>query len=98
MPAFASTPSQSAIRHGRGFLATLASASVGLLLAGAVYTLEPNRLPTDSAPPVTLLAANKFEAVSFIDDGTNAVTATSEPADRNDSRASCYTVHQLICV
>jgi hypothetical protein len=50
-----------AMRHGGSFWANLASAWVaGLLLAGPVYTLEPPRLPTDSAPPVTYLAANEF--------------------------------------
>ena len=82
MSAFARN--QSAMRHGRSFWAILASASVGLLLAGAVYTLEPPRLPTDSAPPMTFLAANEFEAVSFIENGTKAVTAPSEPPARND--------------
>jgi predicted transglutaminase-like cysteine proteinase len=34
------------------------------------------------------LAANEFEAVSFIEDGTNAATARSEPAARNDEQAA----------
>jgi hypothetical protein len=72
MFAFAGTPNQYGIRHGRSFLTILASAWVGLLLGGAAYTLEPPRLPTDSAKPVTFLASNEFEAVSFIEDGTNA--------------------------
>src|SRR5580692_5771336 len=75
-------------RHGGSFWVILASAWVGLLLAGAAYTLEPPRLPTVSAPPETLLAANKFEAVSFIEDGTNAATAPSEPPARNDEHAA----------
>jgi hypothetical protein len=62
------TLNQSAMRHGGSFWAILASAwVVGPLLAGAVYALEPPRLPSDSAPPVTYLAANEFEAVSFIE-------------------------------
>ncbi len=78
-----------AMRHGGRFWAILASAWVaGLLLAGQVYTLEPPRLPTDSAPPVTYLAANEFEAVSFIEDGTNAATAPSEPSARNEEQAA----------
>jgi predicted transglutaminase-like cysteine proteinase len=77
---------QSAMRHGGSFL--LAAAWVGLLLAGAVYTLEPPRRPTDSVPPMTFLAANEFEAVSFIEDGTNAATAPSEPPVRNDEQAA----------
>jgi predicted transglutaminase-like cysteine proteinase len=89
MSAFARTLNQSTIRHGGSFWAILASAWVaGLLLAGAVYTLEPPRLPTDSAPPKTFLAANEFEAVAFIDDGTNAATAPSEPPARNDEQAA----------
>jgi predicted transglutaminase-like cysteine proteinase len=88
MPAFAGTLNQSAMRHGASFLAILASAWVGLLLAGAAYTLEPPRLPTDSAPPMTLLAANEFEAVSFLEDGTNAATAPSKPPARNDEHAA----------
>ncbi len=77
---------QSAMRHGGSFF--LAAAWVGLLLAGAVYTLEPPRRPTDSAPPMTFLVANEFEAVSFIEDGTNAATAPSEPPARNDEQAA----------
>jgi predicted transglutaminase-like cysteine proteinase len=86
MSAFARN--QSAMRHGRSFWPILASASVGLLLAGAVYTLEPPRLPTDSAPPMTFLAANEFEAVSFIENRTKAVTAPSEPPASNDEPAA----------
>src|SRR5712671_2936394 len=84
MSAFA--PNQSAVRHGGSFF--LAAAWVGLLLAGAVYALEPPRRLTDSAPPMTFLAANEFEAVSFIEDGTNAATAPSEPPARNDEQAA----------
>lgn len=76
---------QSAMRHGGIFLA---AAWVGLLLAGAVYPLEPPRRPTDSAPPMTFLVANEFEAVSFVEDGTNAATAPSEPPARNDEQAA----------
>ena len=87
MSAFALNPP--AMRHGGSFWAILASAwGAGLLLAGPVYTLEPPRLPTDSAPPVTYLAANEFEAVSFIEDGTNAATAPSEPPAHNDEQAA----------
>ena len=76
------------MRHGGCFLAILAAAWLGLLLAGAAYTLEPTRLPTDSAPPVTFLAADEFGAVSFIEDGTNAATAPATPAARNDAQAA----------
>ncbi len=80
---------QSAMRHAGGFWAILASAWVaGLLLAGPVYTFEPPGLPTASAPPMTYLAANEFEAVSFIEDGTNAATASSELPARNDKQAA----------
>src|SRR6476620_6752854 len=88
MSAFAGIPNQSAKRHGGNFLAILASTWVGLSLAGAVYTLEPPRLPTDSVQTMTFLAANEFEAVSFIEDGTNAATARSEPPARNDEQAA----------
>ena len=75
MSAFAGTPSQSVKRHGP-FWATLASAWVaGFLLAGAVYTSQPPKLPTISAPTVAYLADNEFAAVSFIKDGANAATA-----------------------
>ena len=87
MSAFAVTPNQSAMRHGGSFLAIFALAWAGLLLAGAVYTLEPPKLPANSAPPMTFLAANEFEAVSFIEDGTNAATAPSDPPARNDEQA-----------
>src|SRR6266852_9422219 len=90
MSAFAGTLNQSAMRHGESFWAILASASVGLLLAGTVYTLEPPRLSTDSAPPMTFLAANEFEAVSFIEDGTSAATAPSEPARNNGQAAQLF--------
>ena len=76
------------MRHRGSFWASLASACVaGLLLAGPAYTLPP-RLPTDSAPPVTYLAANEFETVSFIEDGTNAATAPFEPSERNEEQAA----------
>jgi predicted transglutaminase-like cysteine proteinase len=89
MSAFAGTLNQSAMRHGGSFWAILASAWVaGLLLAGTVYTLEPPRLSTASAPPMTFLAANEFEAVSFIEDGRSAATAPSEPPARNDAHAA----------
>jgi predicted transglutaminase-like cysteine proteinase len=77
------------MRQGGSFWAILGSAcAVGLLLAGAVYTFEPPRLPSDSAPTMTYLAANEFEVVSFIEDGTNAATAPSEPPARNNGRAA----------
>jgi predicted transglutaminase-like cysteine proteinase len=88
MPALAGTLNQSAMRHGGGFLAILASAWIGLLLTGGVYTLEPPRLPTESASPMTFLAANEFEPVSFVEDGPNAATAPLEPAERNDEQAA----------
>jgi hypothetical protein len=84
MSAFAGTPNQSAIRHGGSFWTILASALVGLSPAGAVYTLGPPRFPIDSAPPITFLAANEFEAVAFIEDGKHGATAPSEPPARND--------------
>ena len=84
MSAFAGTLNQSAMRHAGGFLVILASAWVVLLLTGAVYTLETPRFPTESAP-MTFLAANEFEAVSFIEDKANAAT---EPAERNDEQAA----------
>jgi predicted transglutaminase-like cysteine proteinase len=85
MSAFAQN--HSAMRHGGSFWAILASAWVALLL-GAVYTWEPARLPGDSAPPMTFLAANAFEAASFIEGRTNAVTALSEPPAHNDEPAA----------
>jgi predicted transglutaminase-like cysteine proteinase len=88
MSAFAGALNQSAMHHGGSFWTILASAWVGLLLAGAVYTLEPPGLPTDSAPPVTFLAADQLEAVSFIEDGTNAATAPSGLLARNDEQAA----------
>ena len=88
MSAFAGTLNRSGIRHGGSFLAILASAWVGLLLAGAAYTLEPPGLLIDSAPPMTFLAANELEAVSFIEDGTNAATAPSTPAARHHKQAA----------
>ncbi len=88
MSAFAGSPHQSAMHRGGSLLAILASAWVGLVLAGAAYTLEPPGLPTDSALPMTFLAANEIEAVSFIEDGTNAATAPSELPARNDRQAA----------
>jgi predicted transglutaminase-like cysteine proteinase len=79
---------QSAMRHGGGFLAVLVLAWVGLLLAGAVYVLEPPRLPTDPGPRMTFSAAHELEAVSFIEDEANAMTLPSEPADRKDEQAA----------
>jgi len=78
---------RSAMRHGGSFWAILALAwVVGLLLAGAACALEPPRLPSDSAAPMTYLAGNEFEVVSFTEDGTNA--AQSEPRARNDEQAA----------
>ncbi len=37
---------------------------------------------------MTFLVANEFEAVSFVEDGTNAATAPSEPPARNDEQAA----------
>jgi hypothetical protein len=37
---------------------------------------------------VTYLAANEFEDVSFIEDGTNAATAPIEPSARNEEQAA----------
>jgi predicted transglutaminase-like cysteine proteinase len=88
MIASAGTLNQSAIRHGASFWVILASACAGLFLAGAVYTSEPPRLPADYAPPIISLAANVFEAVSFIEEGTNAATAPSEPPARTDEQAA----------
>src|ERR1700689_2749885 len=88
MFAFAGTLNQYGMRHGGSFLAILASASVGLLLAGAAYTLEPPRIPTDSAPLIAFLAGNEFETVSFIEDGTKGGTEPSKPAARNDEQAA----------
>jgi predicted transglutaminase-like cysteine proteinase len=88
MSAFAGTLNRSAMRHAGTFLAILASAWVGLLMAGGAYRLESPRLPTDSAPPLSFLAANEFEAVSFIEDRTNTATAPSKRAARNDEQAA----------
>jgi predicted transglutaminase-like cysteine proteinase len=88
MSTFAGTLNPSAMRHGGSFRAILALAWAGLLLTGAVYTLEPPGLPTHFAPPLTFLAANEFEAVSFIEDRTTAATASSEPPARNDEQAA----------
>ena len=57
----------------------------GFLLAVAVYTFEPPRLPTNPAPLMTFLTTDEFEAVSFIEDGANAATA---PPARNDEQAA----------
>jgi predicted transglutaminase-like cysteine proteinase len=84
----AGTLNQPAIRHGARFWAILASAWGGLFLAGALYTSELPRLPADYAPPIISLTANVFEAVSFIEGGTNAATAASEPPARADEQAA----------
>jgi predicted transglutaminase-like cysteine proteinase len=89
MSAFAGALSQSVMRRGGTFWATLASAWVaGFLLAGAVYTSQPPELPANPAPTVAYLAANEFEAVSFIEDEANAATAPSESPARNDEQAA----------
>src|SRR5215207_7623343 len=84
MSALAGAANQSAMRHGRNFLAILVSAWVGLLLAGAAYALEPAGLLADSA----FSAANKFETASSVDDGANVATAPSEPLARNDRQTA----------
>jgi predicted transglutaminase-like cysteine proteinase len=93
MSASAGTLNQSGMRHAGSLLTILASAWIGLLLAGAAYTLEPSRLPVDSAPPVTFFTANEFEPVSFIEDVfiedmANTATVSSTPAARNDKQAA----------
>ena len=85
MSAFASTLHQSAMRYRGSFLAILASAWVGVLLAGAVCTLATAGLRIDFAPAMAFLAANELEAVSFVEDGTNAA---SVPPARNDKQAA----------
>jgi predicted transglutaminase-like cysteine proteinase len=87
MSAFAGTANQHAMRHGRSFWATLASAWVGLLVAGAVLKLEPPGPSASLALPMTFFAANEFEVVSLIEDPKNAATEPSEPAP-NDERAA----------
>ena len=88
MSAFAGTLNRSAMRHSGRFLAIVAWAWLAPGLAGAVDRLERPRLPTDSAIPVTFLAPDEFEAVSFIEHGTNVATAPSEPPARNDEQAA----------
>jgi len=88
MPAFAGTLNQSAMRHGGSFWTILASAWVGLLLAVAVYTFEPPRLPTNPAPLMTFLVTDEFEAVSFVEDGANTAIVPSEPPAHNDEQAA----------
>jgi hypothetical protein len=78
----------SAMRHGGNFLAILAAAWVALLPADAAHALKPPRPVTSSAPPMTFLAANEFEAISFIENGTNAATALFKPAARDDKQAA----------
>jgi predicted transglutaminase-like cysteine proteinase len=88
MSAFAGTVNQHAMRYGRSFLAILALSCASLLLAGAVYTVDLPRLLTDSAPPMALLAANEFGAVSVIKNETSTATAPSEPPARNDEQTA----------
>jgi predicted transglutaminase-like cysteine proteinase len=78
----------SAMRHGGNFLAILAAAWVALLPADAAHALKPPRPVTSSAPPMTFLAANEFEAISFIENGTNAATALFKLAARDDKQAA----------
>jgi len=98
MSAFAGILNRFAMLHrGRVLaiaLAILAPALAGLLLAGAVAPSGPPRLPTDSAPSTISLAAadaqlriGDFEAVSFVEHGTRAAIAPSEPSARNDEHA-----------
>jgi predicted transglutaminase-like cysteine proteinase len=81
MSAFAGSLNQSAIRHGGSFWTILVSAWVGVLLAGAVHAFEPRELRTDSAPPTGFLAADEFEAVSFVEGGTNVATVATAPPE-----------------
>ena len=90
MPAFAGTLNQPAMRRGGSFWRILASAWIGLLLAGMVYSLRAPRLPTDSAPAMSFLAANEVEAVSRIEDRTNAAPAPSEPARKDEQAAQLF--------
>jgi predicted transglutaminase-like cysteine proteinase len=82
MSAFAGTLDLSAIRHRGSFLAMLASAWIGVLLAGAVCTWAPAGLRIDSAPAMAFLAADALEAISFVDDGTNAASVPPAHDDK----------------
>lgn len=85
--AFARTQNQFARRHGGRFLAILA-AWISLLLAGAVYASEPPRVLADSALLISLLVANEFDAISFIEHGKNATSSPSGRLARNDEQAA----------
>jgi predicted transglutaminase-like cysteine proteinase len=85
MSAFAGALDQSAMRRRGSFLAILAAAWAGVLLAGAVCALAPAGLRIDPAAAMAFLAANALEAVSFVEDGTNAA---SVPPSRNDKPAA----------
>jgi predicted transglutaminase-like cysteine proteinase len=50
--------------------------------------MEPPRLLTDSAPLMTLLAANESGAASVIKNETDAATGPSESSARNDGQAA----------
>jgi predicted transglutaminase-like cysteine proteinase len=88
MSAATGTPHQSTKRHAGSLRAILASAWVCLLLVGSVYRLGSTVPPTDSTSPITFLAANEFNAVSFIENGTNLATAPSETPARNDEKVA----------
>lgn len=90
MSAFAGTPNQHAMRHGKRFWATLVSAWVGLLVAGSVLKLDPPGPSTSSAPPMTFFAANEFEVVSLFEDPTNEAAESSEPAPNDEHAAQLF--------
>ena len=61
---------------------------LGVLLAAALPLLAPIRPPAYSLGANYFFDSNAVEPISFIDDGTNAVTRQSGPPVRNDEKAT----------
>jgi hypothetical protein len=71
-------------RHSAGCWALWLS----VLLAAALPLVVAIRPPAYSLGPIYSSDANAVERISFIEDGTNAVTPQPEPPARNDEQAT----------
>ena len=85
----ASSPTQSATDRGPGLWTIVAWA--GLLLAGALYMVDPFEPFSCSAEPICFLAADGVEPGSLVEEAVNGATAIYDVSD-TQKRQSGYLV------
>jgi len=73
----ASSPTQSAIDRGGGFWKILAWA--GLLLAGALYMVDPVELFASPVVPICFVAADSYKPDSLVEIWVNGASAHPHP-------------------